>query len=35
MVLGGLSAIVLGIIVYMIKAKVNGEWPFQRVNITK
>lgn len=34
MVLGGLSAIVLGIIVYMIKAKVNGEWPFQKMVAT-
>ena len=29
MVLGGLSAIVLGAVVYLIKAKVNGEWPFK------
>jgi fructoselysine transporter len=28
MVLGGLSAIALGTIVYFIKAKVNKEWPF-------
>jgi fructoselysine transporter len=30
MVLGGLSAIVLGTIVYFIKAKVNREWPFNK-----
>ena len=28
MVLGGLSAIAIGTIVYFIKAKVNKEWPF-------
>lgn len=28
MVIGGLSAIALGTIVYFIKAKVNKEWPF-------
>ncbi|WP_374949210.1 APC family permease [Mucilaginibacter sp.] len=28
MVVGGLSAIVLGTIVYFVKAKVNKEWPF-------
>ncbi|MBB5396320.1 APC family permease [Mucilaginibacter sp. AK015] len=28
MVLGGLSAIALGIVVYFVKAKANKEWPF-------
>jgi fructoselysine transporter len=31
-VLGGLSAIALGTIVYFTKAKVNREWPFKPVN---
>jgi amino acid transporter len=33
MVLGGLSAIVLGMIVYFIKARMNGEWPFKLAKI--
>jgi fructoselysine transporter len=33
MVLGGLSAIALGTIVYFIKAKVNKEWPFNSVKL--
>jgi fructoselysine transporter len=32
MVLGGLSAIALGTIVYFTKAKVNKEWPFKPAN---
>jgi fructoselysine transporter len=32
MVLGGLSAITLGTIVYFTKAKVNKEWPFKAAN---
>ncbi|MBD1392799.1 APC family permease [Mucilaginibacter glaciei] len=34
MVIGGLSAIVLGTIVYFIKAKVNKEWPFAPTALT-
>jgi fructoselysine transporter len=34
MVLGGLSAIALGTIVYFIKAKVNKEWPFNSPKLT-
>jgi fructoselysine transporter len=34
MVLGGLSAIALGTIVYFIKAKVNKEWPFNSAKLT-
>ncbi|MFA6085460.1 APC family permease [Mucilaginibacter sp.] len=33
MVLGGLSAIALGTIVYFIKAKVNQEWPFNSAKL--
>lgn len=33
MVIGGLSAIVLGTIVYFIKAKVNHEWPFTPADV--
>ena len=31
MVMGGISTIIIGTIVYYIKAKVNGEWPFKAV----
>lgn len=31
MVLAGLTVILSGVIVYFIKAKVNAEWPFQKV----